>query len=111
MEATESVSRPLTTEEMQDAFLDHVQACVCNWEAESLQKSVRERLEGLAFSILVLLDGEAVMYPGCQVIPTPHPDDEQFHRQKGSNWYPSGVDIAGSLHERYCQKSSEQEGS
>ncbi len=50
------------------------------------------RLEGLAFSILVALDGEAAAIPAFIVAPYPHPDDKHYHVENGENYYPENHD-------------------
>jgi hypothetical protein len=102
--------RQLTTEEVRDRFLAHVRSMVAYWERVEVRPlTTRERLDGLAFSILAALDGASEM-PGFIVAPCPHPSDRAFHESEGDNWYPenrSGVvecDIAGSLHERYGKR-------
>lgn len=59
---------------------------------------------GLAFSIIVMLDGGNVGMPGFKVIPMPHPSDREYCKQNGENWYPTGCDIGGSLHEHWHQE-------
>lgn len=96
-----SEPRALTVDEVRTAFLEHVRSMVDYWETvESADgQTLRSRLEGLAFSILVALDGSALALPAFKVSPMPHPDDAAFNRAQGENWYPTDVDIAGSLHE------------
>ena len=94
-----SKPRVMTVDEVRAVFLDHVAGIVDYWENESRAGSVRDRLEGVAFSILVALDGEAAMLPGFTVTPSPHESDEAFHRKEGTNWFPNDVDIADGLHE------------
>ena len=94
----ESPSRVMTVEEVRAAFLTYVASIVDYWETEARAGSVRNRLEGVAFSLLVALDGEAMMLPGFRVTPQPHESDEAFHRAEGTNWFPNDVDIAGNLH-------------
>ena len=91
--------RALTANEVRDAFLMQVAHIVDYWENESRAGSVRARLEGVAFSILVALDGSAAALPGFRVSPDPHESDEAFRKERGENWYPNDVDIAGALHE------------
>jgi hypothetical protein len=50
---TQAHRSELTTE-----FLSHVIGCVDSWAAEKNPLSIRERLSGLAFSILAAIDGE-----------------------------------------------------
>jgi len=90
----------MTEEEVRTTVLETVAAYVTYWEKESRTPAVRDKLEGLAFSILVILDGGAGLIPGFRVTPDPHPDDEAYHKSEGSNWWPTDVDIAGGLHEQ-----------
>lgn len=89
--------RVMTTEEVREEFLDAIRARVMRWDGVA-GKSQRERLEGLAFSILVILDGEAGDMPGFSVVPSPHADDAKYLSENGDNWFPSTGDIAGDLH-------------
>jgi len=92
--------RVMTADEVEAEFLRHVAGIVDYWDKESRVTSAREKMEGVAFSILVLLDGGAALLPAYAVSPRPHPSDEEYRRGQGQNWYPSDVDIAGSLHEK-----------
>lgn len=96
--------RALTEDEIREQFLQHVKMMVRYWAGEGNSNvpedsTVKDRLDGLAFSLLALLDGSAIDLPGFKVIANPHPDDEAFHRERGENFYPTDVDIAGYLHE------------
>jgi len=102
------MSRELTTDEVRAEFLKHVQAIIRNWETVKLaENSVRARLEGLAFSLLVLLDGGSVGLPAFIVAPCPHPADREFHQEEGTNWWPENdweaakANISGGLHEDF----------
>jgi hypothetical protein len=66
------------------------------WEHQPAGK--RDSLEGLAFSILVALDGECGGLPGFSVKPLPHRSDKRYLKSIGENWYEQ-TEIAGSLHE------------
>ena len=59
------------------------------------EKTLREKMEGLVFSILVALDGESGGVPPYAVRPLDEDGNE-------------GEDIAGCLHELFCQKSKEK---
>ena len=95
---TQSPPREYTQEEVQALFLKHIWAMVDYWANLKEQPNTREKLSGLAFSILALLDGCTAL-PGFIVTPNAHPTDKDFHISEGENWFPTGVDIAGSLHE------------
>ena len=70
--------REYTLDEVRENLLHHVISCIRYWHTLP-GKNVRERLYGLAFSILVALDGEAGDLPGFLVIANPHPDDKGYH--------------------------------
>jgi hypothetical protein len=90
------MSRELTEEECRKQFLDQVRTYIDHWSHKNT--SVEDKLKGLAFSIMVILDGGTNL-PGFAVIPYPHEDDRQFCIDNNINWWPDGVDISGSLHE------------
>ena len=102
---TEETPRAWTEEEMRKAYLDLI-AAYCHYWADLSEEEgggTLQRLQGLAFSILVMLDGESPL-PGCHVIPAPHVDDREWHIGLGENWYPQGKDIAGPLHEYWARR-------
>ncbi len=94
----------LNRDEMRELFLEHIRTMVGYWEREERAPSVREKLEGLAFSMLVAIDGESGL-PAFHLVPRPHPDDKAFSQENGENWWPdpNGLehDISGELHERF----------
>lgn len=99
-----STPRMFTCDEVREQFLMHVAALVQYWDELKIGIPVRERLEGLAHSILVALDGNAAALPGFVVAPAPHPTDRAYCIRIGENFYPEApnvaCDIAGELHER-----------
>lgn len=105
------MSREYAKEEIRSEFLNHIRGAVHYWDGKlNDPQTQRERLEGLAFSILVLLDG-GTDFPGCVVIPDPHHDDKEDAIENDSDYYHQVVispelksaDIAGSLHEYWCK--------
>jgi hypothetical protein len=98
-----SRGRAYTTEEVRERFLRYIWETVEYWEEYGTD--TREKLEGLAFSILATLDGSTLAFPPFIVAPFPHPDDKQCHRDAGERWFPETravpTDIAGSLHELF----------
>lgn len=93
-------SRELTKDEVEEMFLAHVARLAKDWESSD-RKTVAEKLSGLAFSILVLLDGEACDLPGFTVSPRSSKGDKKFYASHGENWFPKRCDIGGGLHERF----------
>jgi len=94
-------SREYTEEEVRKMFLNHIRGLAAYWDSVEGRTS-REKLDGLAFSILVMLDGGSAL-PGFDVSPSPHPSDKEFHIDEGTNYFPSDGEcqIAGCLHEEY----------
>ena len=94
--------REMTVDEVREKFLSQAWALVEYWNQQPQTK--RDCLVGLLHSIFVILDGESVI-PGFLVAPRPHPDDKEYNRLNGHNWYPDNsetnvlCDIAGSLHD------------
>ena len=90
-------SRAFTKEEIVVQFVHHCGNIANNW-IELPNRSIRERVNGAIFSVLVMLDGESSTLPGFTVTPRPHQDDRAFNESNGQPWYPVDVDIAGGLH-------------
>ena len=100
----------MTEDEVRNRFLEAVRNIANEWAHYELRTDRYEgeteaewRCRGTAFSIMVLLDGGHGDMPGFVVAPSPHPDDKEFHKSEGDNWYPKSpevkCDIAGCLHE------------
>lgn len=92
--------RPWTKEEAREKFLKHIWGLIQFWADAKVDNDL-EKMEGLAFSILSSLDGTSMELPAYQVIPCPHPNDEEFHRVRGNNWYSDDIDIGGELHSNF----------
>ena len=95
--------REYTEDEVREKFLKHIIDLIGYWHNLPAEKTMRERMEGLAFSILVSLDGESLAVPAFQVIPAPHPDDKDYLQSIGENWFPHNCDISGCLHDTFCR--------
>lgn len=104
----------LTTEEVIEQFLSQIWSDIDEWDnaepsrnPDETASDQRIRMEGLAHSILCLLDGTAGDMPGFRVVPFPSKEDKDYDLEQGENWFPreDGVeeiqnDIAGDLHKR-----------
>lgn len=101
-----SKPRAYTRDELQSQFLAHIHGLVDYWLHDSRTPEVRGKLDGLALSILTLLDGEAANMPSFIVSPSPHKADRSYYKQRGESWYPNGCDIGGNLHKQYMRKPS-----
>lgn len=97
--------RPYTEDELREMLLDHVRNVVIYWTNVSERDptrgpiSIRRRCEGVAFSILSMLDGCATDIPGFDLVAQPHEDDKDYYRGMGENWVEPGTTISTALHE------------
>jgi hypothetical protein len=100
----------LTSEEIQNNFLEYVRSTIKYWADTPLTRDIgvsetEQRIAGAAFSILCAIDGCAADLPGFVLAPRPHQDDKAYNQENGDNWYPRlkadiTSDISGNLHER-----------
>lgn len=100
------MSKELTKEEVQYEFITYIKELVNYWDSVET-KSSKEKLNGLAFSILTALDGESANLPAFIVAPEPHKDDKTFREKQGKNYYPENqsdsvkCNISGNLHSSF----------
>jgi len=81
-----SKPRAKTAIEVRAEFLQRLSDIVDHWlKAEG---SERWRMEGAIHSILVTLEGNSGTMPGFIVAPKPHPDDREYHINRGENYFP-----------------------
>ena len=103
------MSKEKSMEEIREEFLEHVRDLIEYWD-EAEKSTNKEKLSGLAFSILVALDGGAADLPGFLVAPLVSLEDVDSSKEENEDYYPynSGesikCDIAGSLHELFYKK-------
>lgn len=98
----DNTPRAYTAEETRDMLLKKIHGLVDYWHKETRVTDTREKLSGLAFSILSALDGGSLDIPGFIVMTNPHPTDKEYAKECGRNWFPEGADL-GVLHEFYHQ--------
>ncbi len=87
----------LTVEQAGQLFLQHTAGLVEYWLNESKTTDVKDKMTGLAFSILSTIDGSNVVIPGFKLIPNIAEEDGRDFM--GTIW--PDADIAGSLHDRW----------
>lgn len=104
-----SEPRQYTAEEVRDMLISAIWENIEYWEHESRQSTVRDKLEGLAFSILSMLDGSQHL-PGFVLITETHPSDKDYFKSQGKNWFPENdtsslnEPLAFMLHEDFYSK-------
>jgi hypothetical protein len=103
--------RAYTAEEMRDKILDHVRTMAAYWAnlpdtdpATGRTQTVQDRCEGVAFSILSMLDGCTSHIPSITLKLEPHEDDKKFHQDEGENWVEPGMELSFMLHEHFHKK-------
>lgn len=102
--------RAYTPEEVRAMVLSHIRELSRYWATLPEPKTVRERCDGLAFSILVMFDGGSLGLPALNVSLSPHPDDEAYHKDHGENWFEDGMVINDcQLHELFYAAAPEGE--
>lgn len=113
METNKSIFRELTEDEVRNEFIEHVHGVVEYYKRSD--NDIDSKLEGVAFSILVLLDGGTLGLPKFIVAPDPCPEDKDFYiNEEMCNYYPENYmntincDISGSLHESFCSYTSKK---
>jgi len=94
-----------TTDEVREKVLDHIRTMSKYWSRVENQ-TVEEKLDGLAFSILTMLDG-CTDLPGFIVAPYPHETDKDSRIENNKKYFPENhdsivrCDISGFLHELF----------
>lgn len=109
----ENTPREYTREEVRERFLGQIRMFVTDQVTRAYpqqepekRRELRERLEGLAHSILCILDGRTNL-PAFVVAPAPHPGDQADHQAHSENWYPAAPEVAcdiaweANLHELF----------
>ena len=100
-----------TKDEVRQLFINHVKEWVDYWHNESRKPDTKDKLEGLARSILVMLDGYSAGLPAFIVAPFPSPEDKEDSKENGENWFPENDDelvkcnIAGCLHDLFYKNT------
>lgn len=103
------MSKAYTKEEAREQFLGHVKQLVQYWESETGYTHTKDKLSGLAFSMLVLIDGRSSM-PAMDIVMRPHHEDKQYHIDNGDDYFEDGTVINDDsmLHEMFYQGEGEE---
>lgn len=102
--------RAYTEDEVRDMLINQIRAVVRFWadlpdvdRATGRHITVYDRCDGVAFSILSILDGSTLGLPAFDLVPAPHEEDKQYFIENSENWFEPVV-ISEALHEHYCNK-------
>lgn len=123
MSPIDAVSTPYTPDEMREKLIGHLLELQQFWETTDLTAGLLNqhgsdtaaRLYGLAFSIMMLLDGSTFNkdLPAFALIPTPNQSDEARRQETSGRYWPSctyregyqtltGTPISDDLHATYA---------
>lgn len=99
--------RAYTEKEVRDLLLKQIRVMVRYWanlpdvdKATGRQITIYDRCDGVAYSILNILDGGSMGLPAFELTAAPHKEDKQFYIENGENWFEETV-ISDTLHECY----------
>lgn len=92
--------RAYTSDELRETFLHEVRTIVKIWADPKIERDLKGRCSGVAFSILALLDGCSVDIPSIDLVFQPHEDDKEYYTAQGSNWIEPGT-VVTDLHDNF----------
>jgi hypothetical protein len=88
-----------TVEQVRAEFMNQIRGAAEYWSLPQ-ELSAKERCDGLAFSILVIIDGGTLPLPGMDLVLRPHSEDKAYCQGRGEDWYEDGMVInVCQLHE------------
>ncbi len=96
-----SEPRAWTPDELRDSLLEHVRQIAHYWATNAQSGNLADRCDGVAFSILAMMDGCTIGIPPVDLVFRPHEEDKQYHIDNGENWIEDGTTISDALHEHY----------
>jgi len=95
----EEEPREYTVDEVRDMIINKVWNLIDYWSTNPMEYTKRQALEGLAHSLLTMLDGGNVDLPAFLVTPLPSGEDKEYFISQGENWFPQNMPDLGMLHE------------
>lgn len=84
--------RAMTPDEVRQRFLAQVRDAVRYWEARP-GLSAHDRCEGVAHTVLAILDGSMEGLPSADIVFRPRPEDKPYLQGEGENWIEDGTVI------------------
>ncbi|MNU27288.1 hypothetical protein D3C71_156740 [compost metagenome] len=106
--------RAYTSDELRDKFLHEVRTIAAYWaglpdhdRATGKAMTVRDRCDGVAFSILALLDGTTLDIPGIDLVFQPDEEDKEYYIQNGENWIEPGTVVSTTLRHHFSSPTQQ----
>lgn len=101
--------RAFTPAEARVLFLENIERIVQHWANDKRTKTALDKCDGVAYSILTLIDGDHGSFPAMDLRMSPNPTDKDDCIKHGENWYEPGQIINNcALHEEYRQQGKVQ---
>jgi hypothetical protein len=103
------MSREYTPDECRQMIFDHLAGVARYVKGESRAETIEDKLELLIFCFFTMIDGESASLPAFKLVPSPHPDDREYHQEEGTNFWPDYGDLSdGELHSRWINRGREK---
>lgn len=96
--------RAYTEAEVRDILLDHIRGICKYWANDDRVKTKEDLANGVAFSILSILDGDSPEIPAIDLVLRPHKEDKDSAIEDGENYYKPGMTISCVLHEHFYKE-------
>jgi len=108
------MSHELNMEQVRDEFLQNLRNLCEFWSDQVHDRTEKEKLYGLAHSILVMIDGNSLCSPPFILAPDYSEEDKKFCIEEGYDYYSVNRDsnvkcnIAGELHYMLFETENEE---
>jgi len=79
------MSKERTVDEVREEFISEIKVTARYWAGLKDKRDI-ERCEGVAFSILSIIDGSSCL-PAFDLLVAPHETDKQYHIDNGEDYY------------------------
>jgi hypothetical protein len=96
-----SLPRAYTTEEVTEQLMEGFVNSVRYWQTQPNCGTMEDRVSGVVFSVLAMLDGSQIDLPAFDLMPSPTEEDKEYCISEGENYYDPETVISTSLHELF----------
>lgn len=111
----ERVPRAYTPDEIRDMLLKQFWGMARYWAGldgsnVDPNSTPLDRTSGFLHSMLATLDGSTLNLPAFNLVAAPHPEDPEYLRSQGENWFEPGTVIDDTIHEHMFRNDIRQDG-
>lgn len=102
--------RAYTKQEIIDMLMDNFRSIADYWatvqlgpehEIKTPEEDIKYRCEGVVFTMLSTLDGSSMNIPGIDLVICSTPEDVEYYKESGENWFEPEMRINTALHEHF----------